>query len=83
MDVEVIGCFFNVCAPDYHGVRFFGWLWLATRKTHIIYLGPKDASWFYQVFGLEWDIAVNQLSIAGKKKLGENNLPASFIILCR
>jgi hypothetical protein len=57
-----------------------GWIWKRTRKAHLITLGLTLASWF--VFGIwygwgycfltdwHWDV---------KEKLGERNLPSSFI----
>jgi len=57
-----------------------GWIWKRTRKAHLITLGLTMVSWF--LFGIwhglgycfltDWHWQV-------KEKLGEKNLPASFI----
>jgi hypothetical protein len=57
-----------------------GWIWKRTRKAHLVTLGLTLLSWF--VFGIwygwgycfltDWQWQV-------KEKLGETNLPASFI----
>jgi len=57
-----------------------GWIWRRTRKAHLVTLGLTLLSWF--VFGIwygwgycfltDWQWQV-------KEKLGETNLPASFI----
>ena len=57
-----------------------GWIWKRTRKAHLVTLGLTLVSWF--VFGIwygwgycfltDWQWQV-------KEKLGETNLPASFI----
>ena len=57
-----------------------GWIWKPTRKAHLVTLGLTLLSWF--VFGIwygwgycfltDWQWQV-------KEKLGERNLPASFI----
>ncbi|MFN2457986.1 MAG: DUF2784 domain-containing protein [Chitinophagaceae bacterium] len=60
--------------------NLFGWIWPATRKAHFISIIATAASWFLLGiwFGMgycpitdwQWDV---------KTKLGEQNLPASFI----
>lgn len=57
-----------------------GWIWKRTRKAHLVTLGLTLASWF--IFGIwygwgycfltDWHWQV-------KEKLGEKNLPNSFI----
>src|SRR5688572_7748220 len=68
--VHMVLIFFNL----------LGWIFPATRKLHLITLGATAASWF--ILGIwygigycpitdwQWDI---------KERLGERNLPASFI----
>ncbi|MBS1921027.1 MAG: DUF2784 domain-containing protein [Bacteroidetes bacterium] len=60
--------------------NLFAWIWPATRKVHLVVAGITLASWFILGiwYGLgycpitewQWDI---------KEKLGETNLPNSFI----
>lgn len=60
--------------------NLFGWIWPATRKAHFISIILTAASWFLLGiwFGIgycpftdwQWDV---------KRKLGETNLPGSFI----
>ena len=57
-----------------------GWIWKQTRKAHLVVIGLTTASWF--VLGIwygwgycpltdwHWDV---------KEKLGETNLPNSFV----
>src|SRR5687767_2011561 len=62
------------------GFNLFGWIWPATRKANFICILATAASWFLLGiwFGMgycpitdwQWDV---------KRKLGESNLPASFI----
>ncbi len=62
------------------GFNLSGWIWPATRKAHIICVLVTAASWFLlgiwfgkgycPITDWQWRI---------KEKLGEHNLPASFI----
>ena len=62
------------------GFNLFGWIWPATRKAHLICLLVTAGSWIILSpwYGLgycpltDWQWQV-------KEKLGEENLPASFI----
>ena len=62
------------------GFNLFGWIWKKTRKAHLVVVALTIASWF--IIGLwkglgycfltDWHWRI-------KEKLGENNLPNSFI----
>ena len=62
------------------GFNLFGWIWKKTRKAHLLVVALTVASWF--ILGLwkglgycfltDWHWRI-------KEKLGENNLPNSFI----
>lgn len=62
------------------GFNLFGWIWKKTRKAHMVVVALTIASWF--IIGLwkglgycfltDWHWGI-------KEKLGENNLPNSFI----
>ena len=62
------------------GFNLFGWIWKRTRKLHFIVVCATAACWFILGiwFGIgycpitDWDWQI-------KEKLGENNLPNSFI----
>ena len=62
------------------GFNLLGWIWPKTRKAHLITIAATAASWFIlgiwygmgycPVTDWQWDV---------KEKLGETNLPNSFI----
>jgi len=62
------------------GFNLFGWIWKRTRKLHFIVVCATAACWFILGiwFGIgycpitDWDWQI-------KEKLGEHNLPNSFI----
>jgi hypothetical protein len=62
------------------GFNLLGWIWKRTRKLHLIVVCATAACWFILGiwFGIgycpitDWDWQI-------KEKLGENNLPNSFI----
>ena len=62
------------------GFNLFGWIWKRTRKLHLTVVGATAACWFILGiwFGIgycpitDWDWQI-------KEKLGEHNLPDSFI----
>jgi len=62
------------------GFNLFGWIWKPLRKAHLICIAVTAGCWFILGiwFGIgycpitDWDWAI-------KEKLGEHNLPDSFI----
>ncbi|HEX8334377.1 MAG TPA: DUF2784 domain-containing protein [Segetibacter sp.] len=61
-------------------VNLFGWIWKKTRKLHFILAMATLASWF--ILGLWFGLGycpVTDWQWQVKSKLGERNLPASFI----
>lgn len=57
-----------------------GWIWKPTRKAHLITLGLTLLSWFVLGFWYGWGYCVlTDWQWQVKEKLGEANLPASFI----
>ena len=76
--------FFNILLTIAHlsiiVFNLFGWIWVKTRKTHLIVAGLTLVSWF--ILGIwygwgycpftdwQWDV---------KEKLGETDLPNSFV----
>ena len=62
------------------GFNLFGWIWPATRKAHFICILATAASWF--ILGIWFGMGycpITDWQWQIKRKLGESNLPASFI----
>ena len=62
------------------GFNLFGWIWPATRKMHFICVLATAASWL--LLGLWFGVGycpVTDCKWQVKAKLGEHDLPASFI----
>src|SRR5687768_2459831 len=62
------------------GFNLFGWIWPATRKAHFICIIATGASWFLLGiwFGMGY-CPITDWQWQVKEKLGEKNLPSSFI----
>lgn len=62
------------------GFNLFGWIWPATRKANFICILATAASWFLLGiwFGMGY-CPITDWQWEVKRKLGESNLPASFI----
>ena len=57
-----------------------GWIWPRTRRLHLITLGLTLLSWFVLGFWYGWGYCVlTDWHWQVKERLGERNLPASFI----
>jgi len=57
-----------------------GWIWTRTRKIHLITIGLTIASWFILGIWHGWGYCVlTDWHWQVKERLGEKNLPASFI----
>ena len=62
------------------GFNLFGWIWPLTRKAHLITIGVTAASWFILGIWFGWGYCpVTDWQWDVKEKLGERDLPASFI----
>ena len=62
------------------GFNLFGWIWPRTRKAHLITIGVTAASWFILGIWFGWGYCpVTDWQWDVKEKLGERDLPASFI----
>ena len=62
------------------GVNLFGWIWKRTRRLHLIVVCATAACWF--VLGIWFGIGycpITDWDWQIKQKLGEHNLPDSFI----
>src|SRR5258705_4369650 len=57
-----------------------GWIWRRTRKIHLVTIGLTLASWFILGIWYGWGYCfLTDWHWQVKEKLGEKNLPASFI----
>jgi hypothetical protein len=62
------------------GFNLFGWIWQSTRKLHFICIILTAACWFVLGIWMGWGYCpVTDLEWHIKEKLGEHNLPGSFI----
>ena len=62
------------------GFNMFGWIWPATRRAHLVTILLTGASWF--VLGIWYGMGycpITDWQWQVKEKLGEKNLPSSFI----
>ena len=60
--------------------NLFAWIWPATRKAHLIVAGITLASWFILGIWYGWGYCpITEWQWNIKQKLGETNLPNSFI----
>jgi hypothetical protein len=65
------------------GFNLFGWIFPATRKLHFIFITLTAFSWF--ILGIWFGIGycpITDWQWQVKEKLGETDLPASFITYC-
>ena len=57
-----------------------GWIWKRTRKAHLLVLGLTTASWFVLGVWYGWGYCpLTDWHWNIKEKLGESNLPNSFV----
>ena len=62
------------------GFNLFGWIWPATRKAHLVTVAATAFSWFGLGIFYGWGYCpITQWEWQVKQKLGETNLPNSFI----
>ena len=62
------------------GFNLLGWIWPGSRKAHLITIGATAASWFVLGIWFGWGYCVlTDWQWRIKEKLGETNLPSSFI----
>lgn len=62
------------------GFNLLGWIWPSTRKAHLICITATAASWF--ILGIWFGIGycpVTDWQWQVKERLGETNLPSSFV----
>jgi len=62
------------------GFNLFGWIWKKTRKAHLITVTATAFSWFVLGIWFGWGYCpITDWQWKVKEKLGETNLPNSFI----
>jgi hypothetical protein len=62
------------------GFNLLGWIWPKTRKAHLIVVAATAFSWFILGIWFGWGYCpITQWQWNVKEKLGETNLPNSFI----
>ncbi|MBS1531101.1 MAG: DUF2784 domain-containing protein [Bacteroidetes bacterium] len=62
------------------GFNLFGWIWKRTRRWHLAFAALTAGSWFILGIWFGWGYCpVTDLEWHVKEKLGEHNLPDSFI----
>src|SRR3954462_13704726 len=60
--------------------NLLGWIWKRTRKLHLITISLTAASWFILGIWYGWGYCfLTDWQWSIKEKLGERNLPSSFI----
>jgi len=78
--LRILDIFFTIVHLTLTGFNLLGWIWPKTRKLHLITITLTALSWFLlgiwygigycPITDWQWDV---------KEKLGETNLPGSFI----
>lgn len=76
--------FLDICLTFVHlaliGFNLFGWIWSKTRKAHLITVAATAFSWFILGIWFGWGYCpITHWQWNIKEKLGETNLPNSFI----
>lgn len=78
--LKLLDIFFTVLHLLIISFNLFGWLWPKARKVHLVVMGLTLASWF--ILGIWYGIGycpITDWQWSIKEKLGETNLPNSFI----
>lgn len=76
----LLNIFFTLCHILLIGFNLLGWIWIKTRKWHLLSILATAASWF--LLGIWYGIGYCPLTEwhwEVKRNLGESDLPNSFI----
>ena len=78
--LHAVDVFFTILHLVIIGFNMFGWIWPATRRAHLVTILLTGASWFLLGiwFGMGY-CPITDWQWQVKEKLGEKNLPSSFI----
>jgi|SRR6185437_4863184 len=80
MELRVLDLLLTLLHFAIIGFNLFGWIWKRTRRAHLICIAITAACWF--ILGIWFGIGycpVTDWQWQVKEKLGEHNLPNSFI----
>ena len=78
--LRILDLFFSFLHIAFTLFNLIGWIWKGTRKLHLITLSATAASWFILGIWYGWGYCfLTDWQWSIKEKLGEKNLPASFI----
>lgn len=78
--LQLLDIFLSLVHISLIGFNLFAWIWPATRRAHLITVAATAASWFLLGiwFGMGY-CPITDWQWAIKEKLGEHNLPNSYI----
>lgn len=78
--LQVLDAFFTVLHIAIIGFNLLGWIWEGTRRLHFYCIILTATSWFILGFWYGFGYCfITDLQWQVKEKLGEENLPNSFI----
>lgn len=80
VELQLLDLFFTLVHLAIIFFNLLGWIWPRTRKAHLVCVIATAASWFIlgMWFGLGY-CPITDWQWQIKEKLGEENLPSSFI----
>ena len=78
--LHVLDIFLTIVHLVIIGFNLFGWIWPAARRAHLIVVAATLGSWFLLGiwFGMGY-CPITDWQWSVKEKLGETNLPNSFV----
>lgn len=78
--LRLLDIFFTFLHLAIVGFNLFGWIWRKTRKAHLVLFTATALSWFVLGIWYGWGYCpVTHWQWDVKEKLGETDLPNSFI----
>src|SRR2546421_4130657 len=78
--LRLLDIFFSFLHLSLTAFNLLGWIWPGTRKAHLVTVGVTAASWFILGIWYGWGYCLlTDWQWRIKEKLGETNLPSSFI----
>jgi len=80
MGLGILDLFLTLLHFAIIGFNLFGWIWKPLRKAHLICIAVTAGCWF--ILGIWYGIGycpITDWDWSIKEKLGETNLPGSFI----
>ncbi len=83
MALKLLDVLFTLFHLAIIGFNLLGWIWPSTRKLHLICVAVTAGCWF--ILGIWFGIGycpITDWQWQIKEKLGEHNLPNSFIEYC-